>query len=416
MPRTRTTSSPRTLRAGFSNRRLQRAIFESLETRQLLTAVLSHAPSTPVNSVPPPSNLSSIGPLISVASDHFSVTADPNQTEGQEFQFDVTALNSSNQTDTGFGGTVTFTSTSSAGLPASGTLVNGTGEFPATLFTPGVQTISADSGAAHGTSNDINVAVLATQFVVSAPSAETFGSQFQFTVTAEDDAGNTDTNYNGSVEFNSNDPNAIFPDSEPSLTGGQGTFDAILNTSGRRTIVARDTSNDNGFEGTSDNIFVTSFPLVVTDTADRLDTTMNRTHFTLRDAVSLLNAQTQFTSISFSPTVFPVNNFTTITLNNPLEITQTAAKVTISGANASTVLINGGGANQIFIIDGDVTAAINGVQLTQGFGGGEGGAGGASRTAPSLVIIMATEQITPPTVVVSLSTKLPPNWSLPVPP
>ena len=75
---------------------------------------------------------------------HFAVSAPAAATAGAAFNFDVTAQDASNNTLTGFTGTVHFTSTDGAAvLPADTTLVNGVGTFSATLNTAGSQTITA---------------------------------------------------------------------------------------------------------------------------------------------------------------------------------------------------------------------------------------------------------------------------------
>jgi hypothetical protein len=76
---------------------------------------------------------------------HFSVSAPSSSIQGAQFSnLVVTALDSGNNTVTGYTGTVHFTSTDSlATLPANSTLTNGMGTFSATLYTAGSQTITA---------------------------------------------------------------------------------------------------------------------------------------------------------------------------------------------------------------------------------------------------------------------------------
>src|SRR5262245_64330164 len=77
-----------------------------------------------------------------------------------------TAQDQSNNTATGYTGTVHFSSTDgNATLPANSTLSNGTGSFSATLRTAGFQTLTATdtlSGSVTGTSNAIQVSAAAT--------------------------------------------------------------------------------------------------------------------------------------------------------------------------------------------------------------------------------------------------------------
>jgi uncharacterized repeat protein (TIGR01451 family) len=92
---------------------------------------------------------------------HFSVVAPPTAQSGFAFSFTVTALDASNAVDTGYSGTVHFTSSSAnAVLPANSTLTNGVGTFSATLSFTGPQFIMATDVATSsitGTSGPIVV-------------------------------------------------------------------------------------------------------------------------------------------------------------------------------------------------------------------------------------------------------------------
>ncbi|HEY7337893.1 MAG TPA: SBBP repeat-containing protein [Bryobacteraceae bacterium] len=75
---------------------------------------------------------------------HFSVTAPASAAAGVPLQFTVTALDSGNNSVTGFSDPVHFTGTDGSGaLPADATLTNGAGTFTASLVTVGTQTITA---------------------------------------------------------------------------------------------------------------------------------------------------------------------------------------------------------------------------------------------------------------------------------
>jgi hypothetical protein len=92
---------------------------------------------------------------------HFTVSAPATATAGSAFTFTVTARNPSGSVDTGYGGTVRFTSSDgSASLPLDSTLTNGTGTFTATLRTTGSMTITANetgNPSVAGTSGPIAV-------------------------------------------------------------------------------------------------------------------------------------------------------------------------------------------------------------------------------------------------------------------
>src|SRR5205823_3249024 len=175
-------------------------------------------------------------------------SAPSSATAGTAFNFTVTALDASNNTATGYAGTVHFTSTDgNAALPVNSTLTSGTGVFSATLKTAGNQTITGTdtvNGAVTGTSNTIAVsATVATHFSVSAPASATAGSAFNFTVTAQDQFNNTATGYSGTVHFTSSDGNASLP-ANSTLSNGTGTFNATLRTAGSQTITATDTRSE----------------------------------------------------------------------------------------------------------------------------------------------------------------------------
>src|ERR1019366_7955669 len=154
-------------------------------------------------------------------------------TAGHEFQFSVTAEDQfGNTAAVAYGGPLHFTSSDTlATLPGDATLVNGVGTFDATLDTAGSQTISATNssvGSIKGISGPIIVsAVAANHFVISAPSPETAGVGFNFSVTAEDPFGNLASGYNGTLHFTANDPLATLPVNSK-LTSGAGTFSATL--------------------------------------------------------------------------------------------------------------------------------------------------------------------------------------------
>jgi hypothetical protein len=178
------------------------------------------------------------------------VAAAATVTAGQAFTVSVTAENSQSNPVVSYGGTIHFsTSDTSAGvvLPADSTLSNGQGAFAVTLATAGAQTITV-SDAANSLTTTVSLNVNGTvSRLVLAPAAgptATAGLGFSFTVTAQDQSGNVDPTYAGTVHFSSSDPSAgvvLPPDS--TLTNGQATFSATLDRAGSQTINATDTAN-----------------------------------------------------------------------------------------------------------------------------------------------------------------------------
>ena len=200
------------------------------------------------------------------AATHFVLAAPATATAGTSFSFTVTAEDQYGNTATGYTGTVGFTSSDTAAvLPANYTFVaadDGVHTFTdgATLDTAGSQTLTATdtvNTSVLGTSSSITVsAAAATQFVVTAPATATAGTSLSFTVTAEDQYGNTATGYTGTVAFTSSDTAAVLP-ADATLTDGVGTFTATLETAGSQTLTATDTVNAS-FLGTSSSITVSA--------------------------------------------------------------------------------------------------------------------------------------------------------------
>src|SRR5262249_24003996 len=171
------------------------------------------APDTHTSS---PTGTSNTVAVSAAAATHFAVSAPSSATAGSAFTFTVTAEDEFNNTTTGYGGTVHFTSSDgNPSLPADSTLSNGTGSFSASLNTAGHHTLTAantstppNTGTRH-----LHAALptSATHFAVSAPPSATAGNAFTFTVTAEDQFNNTATGYGGAVHFTSSDGNPSLP-------------------------------------------------------------------------------------------------------------------------------------------------------------------------------------------------------------
>ena len=200
---------------------------------------------------------------------HLAISVPSGATVGDSFSFTVSALDSTNTIDTTYSGTVEFSSSDgNATLPANSTLTNGTGTFTATLDTAGSQTMTATDTADDtitGTSNAVTItADAATQLVVSVPSTATQGTAFSYEVTAEDQYGNVDESYSGTVSFTSTDSDATLPDDD-ALSDGTASFVATLNTTGDQTITATDTEDDS-IDGTSDTIVVYAATTTTTTT------------------------------------------------------------------------------------------------------------------------------------------------------
>ncbi len=187
-------------------------------------------------------------------------------TAGQQGNVTVTARDQYGNVAVSYTGTAQFTSSdANAVLPANYDFMlgnAGVAYVPVTLTTAGVQAINANDithGALPGSQTGIlvnpNVAyrIVATQF----PSPVTAGQFATVHVVLYDRYGNIVTNYLGTVQLSSSDPNAALP---PAYTfdaadAGAHDFTAALTTAGIRSITASD-ANAPGVSGQEGNILV----------------------------------------------------------------------------------------------------------------------------------------------------------------
>ena len=215
--------------------------------------------------------------------DKLVLAAPTAETAGTSFSLTVTAQNSSGATDTGYLGTIHFTSSDvQAGLPANFTFTaadDGTYTFTVTLKTAGSQSITATdttTSAITGTLSGISVSPApASQFVLSGlPSTTTAGVSQTVTVTAEDPYGNVATGYGGTVQFTSSDTQASLPANYTFTAADQGVhvFTLTFETAGTQSVTVTDTAS--GITATQSGITVqaaaaktftvTGFPVVDT--------------------------------------------------------------------------------------------------------------------------------------------------------
>jgi hypothetical protein len=302
--------------------------------------------------------------VAAAAATHYTVIAPANAVAGAAFSFTVTAKDQFNNTATGYGGTVHFTSSDgSATLPANSALTNGVGAFSATLKTAGAQAITATDAVTvsiNGTSGAITVAAAsATHFLVTATSPVTSYVSFStVTVSALDAFGNTATIYAGTVRFTSTDPGAVTP-ADSTLTNGVGSFQVGFKTAGTQTVTVTDTVNAL-ITGTSNSItvlpgpatrFVFSTPASTTVgnafsfTVTALDLYGNKAnsyagavHFTSTDPSATLPANATLTNGvgTFSATLITTGSQTIAATDtvNPA-ITGTSGAITVGSAEAT---------------------------------------------------------------------------------
>ena len=201
----------------------------------------------------------------STAHDTLVLSASTTETAGKSFSLTVTAKNSSGATDTGYAGTISFSSSDAqAGLPGNfkfSTSNDGTATFTVTLKTAGSQSITAtdtSNSAVTGTLSGISVSpAAASQLTISGlSSSATVGVADSFSVTAYDPYGNVATGYTGTVKFTSTDSAATLPANYPFTKANAGThsFSVTFGTPGTQSLTVTDTSS--GFAATQSGISV----------------------------------------------------------------------------------------------------------------------------------------------------------------
>jgi autotransporter-associated beta strand protein len=185
----------------------------------------------------------------------FAILTPPTATAGKGFDLTLAAQDPYGNIDTNYRGTVRFATSDAPGstLPAAYTFPaadNGVHTFAAgaALITAGSQTILT-SDAASGFNGSAAVVVTpapADHFVLSAPAQVSAGVPFDLTITALDPYGNTDTNYQGTVHFNTSDsdPGVVLPAGYTFQPGDGGVYasagSVTLVTPGDQTITATD--------------------------------------------------------------------------------------------------------------------------------------------------------------------------------
>ncbi len=187
-------------------------------------------------------------------------------TAGSAGSFTITAKNADGTTNTGYVGTVHFTSTDpQAVLPANYTFTaadHGVHTFTASLKTAGYQAITATDTQAPGMDGSesnilVQAAAASTMTVGGFPSTATAGVAGNVTVTVKDPYGNFASGYTGTVRLTSTDSKAVLP-ADYTFTAadaGTHTFSVTLKTAGTHSITATDMQVP-GMTGAESNILV----------------------------------------------------------------------------------------------------------------------------------------------------------------
>jgi hypothetical protein len=219
------------------------------------TTYSSNFPTTPGAYQTTPGNGFAAKINVAASSPSFAVAGFPSPTTaGVSHPFTVTALNADGTVNTGYTGTVHFTSSDlQAVLPADYPFTaadQGTHTFTATLKTAGGQVLAATDTATYGfTGIESGIVVqpaAATKFVFSAPASATVGVAFSVTLTVEDAYGNVVTGYTGTVHFTSSDNTATLPANYTFTAADAGVHTwsgVILRKKGNKTLTVTDTLN-----------------------------------------------------------------------------------------------------------------------------------------------------------------------------
>jgi subtilisin-like proprotein convertase family protein len=186
-------------------------------------------------------------------SPYFTVSAPSTSTAGTAFSVTITAYNGDGTIDTGYTGTVQFTSSDGqAGLPSPATFTSTDGGVltvsGADLKTAGLQTVTVTDtkSSLTGTASvTVNPGKATSLSVTGFPSSTHVGTTGTFTVTARDAYGNVATGDNDTITFTSSDPKALLP-APSALSGGKGTFSATFNTTGTQSLTAQDSAGPTG--------------------------------------------------------------------------------------------------------------------------------------------------------------------------
>ena len=186
------------------------------------------------------------------ADPNFQISGFPSSASAGATQtFTFTADNAYGTINTGYTGTVHFTSTDpQAILPADFAFMPaeaGVHTFTAKLKTAGTQSITATDTANNvlaGSTTTSVTAAAASVLVITGPSAATAGVAFSITVTAYDAYGNVASGYAGTLQFTSSDMTANLPANYTFNAADKGTHTfsgLVLNQKGTQSITATDT-------------------------------------------------------------------------------------------------------------------------------------------------------------------------------
>jgi hypothetical protein len=330
-------------------------------------------------------------PIAVPVTTHLSLTGVlPGMSAGQSFRFSVTALDAHNHTDTGYLGTIHFTSTDPhAVLPPDYTFRlsdHGTGVFPVTLMTAGPQTVSVvdvtrPTSRAVGGVTQVSPAPVSVLKVTGYPTQATVGVPHPFTVTAQDGYGNRIANYGGTVQFSLTGGTAQLPQvyAFTPTDHGSHTFAATLTSLGSGPALTASEAGQPNITGTESGITGVSpathlgfspvagatagqsFTVAITalDASNHPDTLFGDiVHFTSSDPHAVLPADQALTggSATFSVTMKTAGPQTIrVTDVSRPQVKGTSPALAVSAQAASQLVLTAGTAPPVFGVPYSVT-------------------------------------------------------------
>jgi len=175
---------------------------------------------------------------------------------GASHSVTVTARNANGTTNTGYRGTIRFTSSDTkAILPPNYTFTSGdsgvhTFSLGVKLKTAGTQWVRAtDTGSATNTGAKTGIVVKpggATHLTVTLTSSYAAGAAHTVKITVKDSYGNVATGYRGTIHFTSSDSKAVLPANHTFTSGDAGvhsfSLGVKLKTVGTQWVRATDTN------------------------------------------------------------------------------------------------------------------------------------------------------------------------------
>ncbi len=167
----------------------------------------------------------------------------PNPIAGAPDSFNLIARDAFGNIATSDNDTLSFTSSDPQVLLPIGSLSSGIGTFSITFKTAGGQSVTAHDGSLFATGSvTVSPGALASLTISGLPPSSSAGISLPFTVTAHDAFGNTVTNDNDVLSFNSTDPLAVLPSAGSSLNHGMGAFAVTFNSPNVQSITVIDGS------------------------------------------------------------------------------------------------------------------------------------------------------------------------------